>query len=142
MRAINLEVMRKSLIRVIKNDKRNGLRGIIRYELLQDLSGDINCIDSDMLDLHMNGFSKQGFKKLKEIEKNLEGIDMKLVVMRHFDSNKNFEQYDGLLTGYLKADCELCFYEVDLDKINIVNKPVTPKKGFGSNVTPKKKKRK
>jgi hypothetical protein len=100
------------MVSAIKNDKKKIKHGVVRYELLKDLSGEINCIDKDLFYNHTEMHIKQGFYEFKRLNVKLQKINCELVVMRHRDESKFFEQYDGLLSGYLKADCELCYYEV------------------------------
>lgn len=113
----NLEFFRQKMATAIKVDKNKFKRGIIRYELIKDLSGRINCIDSHMFNIHTKGYNSQGFFEYKRKNVLLENIPCELVVMRHEDESKIFDQIDGLLGGYLKADCELCYYEVNLQNI-------------------------
>ena len=111
---IDLVSLKKYMVAAIKNDKKKIKRGVVRYELFKDLSGDINCIDKEMFGNHTKGYTNQGFYEHKRQKAKLGKIPCELVVMRHRDESKFFEQYDGLLSGYLKADCELCYYEVVL----------------------------
>lgn len=111
---VDLVSLREHIVKAIKNDKREIKRGIVRYELYQDLSGRINCIDREMFDIHTQGYINQGFYEYKRLSVKLESIPCELVVMRHQDETKDFEQMDGLLSSYLKADCEVCYYEVIL----------------------------
>ncbi len=67
--------------------------------------------------VHTLGYNVQGFKEYKRISTRLDDITCELVVMRHYDDSKIFEQYDGLLSTYLKASCELCYYEVNLKSV-------------------------
>ena len=109
---INLDILRKHIITAIKNDKKEFKHGVVRYEFYNDSSYNLNCLDKDMFDKHTEGFINQGFYEFKRLNVKLQKINCELVVMRHRDESKFFEQYDGLLSGYLKADCELCYYEV------------------------------
>lgn len=113
-RIIDLVSLRESMVKVIKNDKRKIKRGVVRYELFRNLSGMINCIDREVFDKHTRGYNIQGFYEYKRLKVKLEKIPCELVVMRHQDETKVFKQFDGLLSSYLKADCELCYYEVIL----------------------------
>ena len=119
LRAFDCDYLRSRMISAILKDKMQNRKGIIRYELFKDLSGGINCADPERFDYHTNIFNSQGFFESKRIQTKLGGISCELVVMRHLDENKYFGQLDGLLGDYLQAGCELCYYEVNLDSINL-----------------------
>jgi len=123
----------KSFVDVVKNDKRKGIVGKTRYELLrgEEHLGSWSCIDTDMFDEHRRSHKLQGFFEHKRVPKIIDGIKCELVVMRHMDKNKNFGEWTGMVSGYIQAGCEICYYEV-----------THRSKTGGSNMTPKKKNRK
>lgn len=113
-KVVDIVSLREDMVTAIKNDKKKIKHGVVRYELSKDLSGKIICIDKDMFDNHTQGYINQGFYESKRLKVELEKIPCELVVMRNRDELKCFEQYDSLLSTYLKPGCELCYYEVIL----------------------------
>lgn len=112
LEVIDLNFFRNCVIRAIKIDIKMNKHGTIRYELFKELSGRVNCIDKGFFSSHSNGYSNQGFYEFNRIKTMLGNYNCDLVVLRNVDETKEYHQIDGLLTGYVKAGCELCYYEV------------------------------
>lgn len=113
-KTIDMDFFKEKMIRAIKQDRKVYKRGIKRYELKKNLNGDIMCADADRFDYHTSIYNSQGFFEHKRIKSRLGSIPCELVIMRHVDESKCFQQYDGLMVEYQKAGCELCYYEVVL----------------------------
>ncbi len=111
-------------IDAIETDKRNGVKGIVRYELVRALGHrDMNCIDEPLLERHIKDFNSQGLFESERRNVMLGNTHAQLVIMRHTDSTKCFSQNDAFSVGYQKAGCELTFFEVNHNNkiIEIIN---------------------
>ena len=110
---INVDEIRKLFIASIITDRKVLRNTKVRYEILRQ--GDhrlINCIDENVFASHTNDFNIQGLTEYQRRSVQIGSIPAEMVIMRHSDNTKNFEQHDGLIVGYMKAMCELVYFEV------------------------------
>lgn len=118
---INIDFLKERMISAIVEDKKNKRTGLLRYELFKDWSGCIIRVNRNMFDCHTSTYTQNGLFEFNRIHTDLDGIPCVMVIMRHPDEDRQFWQFDGLLGGYMQAGCEQCYYEVDMDKVELKN---------------------
>lgn len=109
---VDVKTLKQMFEDCIKKEKKIQKRCIVRYEIDVRTLNSFQCYDKCHHQMHTNNYKKHGFYEYKREKVKINSINCERVVLRNRDESKNFRQFDGLMSGYVKADCELVYHEV------------------------------